>query len=71
MSDYEKREIMYYAITKDPDQTAHLHALIRILTTIYSTVISVSLVTQLKMALCLPIFLDHSHNGLFQMLMFI
>ena len=24
-----------------------------------------------KMALCLPIFLDHNHNGLFQMLMFI
>ena len=32
MSDYEKREIMYYANTKDPDQTAHLHTLIRILT---------------------------------------
>ena len=25
MSDYEKREIMYYANTKDPDQTVHLH----------------------------------------------
>ena len=32
MSDYEKREIMYYANTKDPDQTAHLHTLIRIFT---------------------------------------
>ena len=35
VSDYEKREIMYivyYANTKDPDQSAHLHILIRILT---------------------------------------
>ena len=32
LSDYEKREIMYYANTKDPDQSAHLHTLIRILT---------------------------------------
>ena len=29
MSDYEKREIIYYANTKDPDQSAHLHTLIR------------------------------------------
>ena len=32
MSDYEKKEIMYYANTKDPDQSAHLHTLIRIVT---------------------------------------
>ena len=32
VSDYEKREIMYYANTKDPDQSAHLHTLIRIFT---------------------------------------
>ena len=32
MPDYEKREIMYYANTKDPDRSAHLHTLIRIFT---------------------------------------
>ena len=61
---------MFYANTNDPDQTAHLQTLIRILT-VNQYLISVSLITQLKMALCLPIFLNHSHNGPFQMLMFI
>ena len=38
---------------------------------IYPTVTSVSLGTQLKMPICLPEFLDHCRNGHFQMLMFI
>ena len=37
----------------------------------YSTVTSVSLDTQLKMPICLLGFLEHCRNGLFQMLMFI
>ena len=32
VSIYEKREIMYYANIKDPDQTTHLYILISILT---------------------------------------
>ena len=36
----------------------------------YSTVSGVSLGTQLKMPICLPGFLDHCHNGPFQMLTF-
>ena len=49
VSDYEKREIVYYANTKYPDQTAQLHILIRIFTVyqcILQTVTSVSLGTQ-------------------------
>ena len=37
----------------------------------YSTVTSVSLGTQLKMLICLLGFLDHCRNGPFQTLMFI
>ena len=37
----------------------------------YSTVTSVSLGTQLKRPICLPGFLDHYRNGPLQMLLFI
>ena len=77
VSNYEKREIMYivyYANTKDPDQSAHLHTLIRILTLIidifYSNQCFLSYTVK-DGAFCLPMFLHHSHNGHFQMLMFI
>ena len=72
MSDYEKGDCVLckHERPRSDSTSAHSDHDFHYLS-MYSTVTSVSLGTQLKMPICLPGFLDHCRNGLFQMLMFI